>query len=145
MRREAAVKSVRLGAGFLLLSTLPLAAGDIGGIWIGQIPGRNNTFQDVAFQFNQNGAKLEGKLYGDFGSTRIVEGTVSAGGVSFVVVAREQAGNQINESRLRFTGCFQNGELELTRERESSTNAGNSGGVQMRNNAAQTFRLKRLL
>ena len=62
------------------------------------------------------------------------------------MLAQEQAGNQINDTRLRFTGTIKDGEIELTRERESSTNAGNGGGVQMRANATkQTFRLKRLL
>ena len=48
-------------------------------------------------------------------------------------------------TRTRFTGRIENGEIELTRERESSHNAGNSGVVEQRRNAPrQTFRLKRL-
>jgi hypothetical protein len=35
--------------------------------------------------------------------------------------------------------------MELTREREGATNAGNGGVVQFRGNTKQTFRLKRLL
>jgi hypothetical protein len=40
---------------------------------------------------------------------------------------------------------MRDGEIELTRDREASTNAGNAGDVQIRNNAKQMFRLKRLL
>jgi hypothetical protein len=128
-----------------LLLALPLVAADFTGIWVGQIPARNGEMQDIAFQFRQTGSKLAGKLYGDYQSSPIVEGTVAGGLVTFVVSGAEQAGNQINETRTRFTGRIENGEIELTRERESSHNAGNSGVVEQRRNAPrQTFRLKRL-
>jgi hypothetical protein len=119
---------------------------DFSGIWVGRIPvGRNGDLQDIAFKLTQTGATLAGKQYGDYRSMPIVEGRVTGDEVTFVVLAQEQAGNQINESRVRFTGLFKDGELELTREREASTNAGNGGVVQMRNNAKLTFKLKRLL
>jgi hypothetical protein len=130
--------------GKFLLFSLSLGAADFTGIWVGQIAGRNGE-TDVAFQLTHKGAALGGKLYGEYQSTSITTGTVSGDLVTFVVVAQEQAGNQINETRLRFTGKMINGEIELTRERESSTNAGNGGGVQMRFNGKQTFRLKKLL
>ncbi|MGH9660035.1 MAG: hypothetical protein ACRD96_15915 [Bryobacteraceae bacterium] len=122
-----------------------ILAADVSGIWVGQIPGRNNELLDVAFQFTQKGTALTGKLYGDYGSTPITEGRIAGEEISFLVVAPEQAGNQINTTRLRFTGALKAGEIELTRERESSTNAGNAGGVQFRANTKQTFRLKRLI
>ena len=125
-----------------LAASLPAA--DLSGIWVGQYPGRNNEPIDIAFQFQHKGEVLSGKLYGDFKSMRIVEGKVTGDEVNFVVLAEEQAGNQINETRMRFTGTFKDGELELTRERETSRNAGNGGAVQSRNNTKQTFRLKRL-
>ena len=129
-----------------LLTCMTMVAADLSGIWVGQIPGRNGQFTDVAFEFTQAGTKLSGKLYGDYKSSPIVEGIVSGELVTFVVLASEQAGNQINDSRLRFTGRMQSGEVELTRERESVTNAGNKGGAQTRNGLGQsaTFRLKRL-
>jgi hypothetical protein len=129
---------------FLLAATL--AGADLSGIWVGQIPGRNGDLLDIAFKFTQDGANLSGKLYGDYGSSPIVKGSVDGDQILFVVVTPEQAGNQINSSRLRFTGHIQGAELELTRERESSTNAGNGGAVESRKgNPKQTFRLKRLL
>jgi hypothetical protein len=128
----------------LLFATTAIAA-DLSGIWIGKISSRNGELQDVSFQFVQKGGKLTGKLYGDYKSSRIVEGTVDEYGINFVVITEEQAGNQINETRLRFTGCMKSGELELTRERERSVNAGNSGGAQVREGPKQTLWLKKLL
>jgi len=129
----------------LLMVAAPLVAADLSGIWVGRIAGRNGDLQDIAFQLRQNGSKIEGKLYGDYQSSPIVEGTVAGLLVTFVVSGSEQAGNQINETLTRFTGKFENGEIELLRERERSNNAGNKGAVeQRRNTPRQTFKLKRL-
>src|SRR5713226_4466678 len=117
-----------------LLCAWTLSAADLTGIWIGQIPGRNGEMQDVAFKFTQTGTTLGGKLYGDYQSAPITEGKISGDQITFVVVAPEQAGNQINVTRLRFTGSIKACEMELTRERERSTNAGNGGGVQFKGN-----------
>jgi hypothetical protein len=133
----------------VLLSVLLCASGalaaDISGIWVGNVPGRNGEPLDIAFKFTTSGTAVGGKLYGDYQSTVISEGKISGDEISFIVVTPEQAGNQINESRLRFKGTVKNGEMELTRDRESSTNAGNGGGVQIKNNAPQVVHLKRLL
>ena len=128
------------------LAPLLFAAADLTGIWVGRIPARNGEMQDIAFQFRQTGTKLAGKLYGDYQSSPIVQGTVAEAAVTFVVSGSEQAGNQINETRTRFTGrMYESGEIELTRERESGHNAGNSGAAEQRpNSPRQTFRLKRL-
>lgn len=123
-----------------------LLGADLSGIWVGQIPTRNNQTQEIAFQFSHKGEALGGKLYGDYQSTRITEGKVSGDQIEFLLVTAEQAGNQINEMRLRFTGTISaTGEMELTREREGARNAGNGGAVQLRGDAKQTFKLKRLL
>jgi hypothetical protein len=119
---------------------------DFNGIWVGQVPvGRNGDLQDIAFKLVHTGTTLSGKLYGDYRSMPVIEGRVTGEEIVFVVAAQEQAGNQINDTRLRFTGVLKGGELEVTRERESSTNAGNGGGVQIRNNSKLTFKLKKLL
>jgi len=55
----------------------------------------------------------------------------------------EQAGNEINDTRIRYTGSFVNGQLELVREREASTRAGSGGGVKL-NESKQRLVLKRL-
>jgi len=120
---------------------------DVSGIWLGQVKARNAE-QDIAFQFVQKGTMLGGKLYGDYGSSPIVEGKISGDQVTFLVVTREQAGNEVNESRVRFSGCLNGGEMELTRERESSTGAASGASVEIRNRPdrpPQTLRLRRLL
>ncbi|MEJ7609272.1 MAG: hypothetical protein WKF37_24125 [Bryobacteraceae bacterium] len=124
---------------------LTLTGTDLSGTWVGQIARGNGEFQDVAFRFTQSGSKLTGKLYGDFGSNPISEARVSGELLTFVVITAEQSGNQINDTRLRFAGRGHNGEIELVRERETATIAGNGGDVSLGNKAKQIFRLKRLL
>jgi len=119
-------------------------AADLSGIWMGQMEVRNGQKVDVAFQLKQQGTQLRGKLYGDYESSPIVSGIVAGKLVTFVVEAQEQAGNQINQTRLRFTGSLDGDELELVREREGSRNAGNKGGAAARE-GKQRFRARRLL
>jgi hypothetical protein len=127
-----------------MVSVLSLPAADISGFWLGSLTGgRRNQVQDFTFQFIQKGTNLTGKLYVDYGSTPILKGTVDGDRISFQVVAREQAGNEINRSVLRFTGALKDGEIEITREREEIRAAGNSGAAFARP-GTQTFRLKRL-
>ena len=121
-----------------------LIAADFTGIWVGQIERPNAAPVDVAFRFTQQGAVLRGKLYDDYKSPPLAEGKVNGDAIAFVLVVAEQAGNQINETGYRYTGVLKDGALELTRERESSRNAGNGGAVQVKNNVKQTFRVKRL-
>jgi len=133
-----------------LLLGLVAAAGawcaDLTGIWTASIPGRNpGDVIDVAFKFTQSGVALTGKMYGDYGSFAISEGKAEDGRVSFILVTRDQAGNEINITRSRYEGKLVDGALELTRTRESSTRSGSGAGVQFRGNASQTFRLTRLL
>ena len=128
----------------LVISVLILRAADISGIWLGSVTGgRRNQVQDFAFQFIQKGTTLTGKLYLDYGSTPILKGTIDGDQIAFQVVAREQAGNEINQAVLRFTGTIKDGEIEITREREEIRAAGNSGAAFARP-GTQTFRLKRL-
>lgn len=123
---------------------LALLAADFSGIWVGQIERPAATPVDVAFRFTQQGAVLNGKLYDDYKSPAILEGKAAGDTIAFVLVVAEQAGNQINETRYRYSGLLKDGALELTRERESSRNAGNGGAVQLKNNVKQVFRVKRL-
>jgi hypothetical protein len=134
---------MKLAALLLVGASAALGQG-LNGIWTGAFPGRENQPQDIAFQFKQSGAALTGKLYGEFQSAPILDGKVTGTDVVFVVVAQEQTGNQISETRMRFTGTLRGGELELTRSREGMTNAGNAGSFQVRNDTKLTFRLKPL-
>ena len=128
---------------FLLASAL--GAADISGIWVGTIPGRNGEPLDISFQFKQAGGVLNGKLYGDYRSTAISEGKIEDDQVSFLVMAQEQAGNEILTTQLKFSGALKDGELELTRERVSAVTAGSGTKMVLRNNNPVLFRLKRLL
>ncbi len=129
----------------MIVLALAIAA-DLNGIWVGQVPARNNDKLDIAFQLKQTGAVLTGKLYGDYRSTQILEGRIDGDTVTFIVLAEEQAGNQINDSRLKFTGVMKDGEMELTRRRESSTTAGSGAAAPSRNaDPGVTFRLKKLI
>jgi len=120
--------------------------GDFSGIWAGQIASTRAGIdpQEVAIQIVQTGAKISGKLYGDYASSPIIEGTISGNLITFVVKAAEQSGNEINDTRIRFTGSLQGGELELTRERESATRAGSGAGAAIRPGSKQTFKLRKL-
>jgi hypothetical protein len=132
-----------LTIGFLV-SVLILHAADVSGIWLGSVTGgRRNQIQDFAFQFIQKGTTLTGKLYLDYGSTPILKGAIEGDQISFQVMAREQAGNEINQAVFRFTGTLKDGEIEITREREEIRAAGNSGAA-FAKPGTQTFRLKRL-
>jgi hypothetical protein len=127
-----------------------LAAADLSGIWMGQIPGRRGN-ADISFQLVQQGAQLGGKLYETIGSSPFTEGSVEGNQLYFVVVAREQAGNQVNLVTYRYEGTVIDGELELTRERTKAVDAvsGSEFPVNERpqenQQAPPKFRLKRLL
>jgi hypothetical protein len=122
-----------------------LLAADLTGFWTGVIQRENAEPVDVAFQFTHQGPALTGKLYDDFRSPAVLEGKVDGGTISFLVILPEQAGNEFNQTRYRFTGkVVDDGVIELTRERESSTRAGSKGSAENRRNAKLTFRVKRL-
>jgi hypothetical protein len=132
----------------LFLVASSLFGADLSGIWVGQLERPNRDPIDMSFQFKQTGSKLEGKLYGDYGSEQIIEGTIEGDKVRFVVIAQEQAGNQINEVKLTFEGVFKDGLLEMTRERGPSRNAANAGDSAIKrtmNTPKAPFKLKRLL
>ena len=123
---------------------LPSLCADLTGIWTGLVPTRLGD-QDIAFHLTQKGNVITGKMYGDYGSTPIIDGKIAGKLVTFVLVVSEQSGNQINDTRIRFTGRLENGTLELVRDRESATIAGNSGGAFIRNNVKTPIKLKRLI
>lgn len=129
-----------------VLAALLLAA-DVSGIWVGQIPaGRAGAMIDIAFQLVQQGDQIRGKLYGDYRSGEIVEGKAEGGEIWFVVLSPEQAGNEINQARLRFAGCLDNDTLHLTRTREASVRAvSGSAAPQLRPQAPVEFMVKRLV
>jgi hypothetical protein len=137
-----------VAAGLTLVSGI--AAADLSGIWMGQIPGRRGV-SDISFQLAQDEAKLGGKLYEEYGSSPIVEGNIDGENFVFVVVAREQAGNQVNLVSYRYMGRVLDGELELTRERVGAVDAVSGANFVLRkrsddvDEAPPKILLKRLL
>ena len=145
------MRSIVVTLGALLLAQT-LSAADLSGIWMGQVPGRRGGGgTDISFQLLQDGARLAGKLYEDIGSSPFLEGGVEGDQIHFVVVAREQAGNQVNLVTYRYEGKVIDGELELTRERTKAVDAvsGAEFPVNERRNddnrEPPKIRLKRLL
>jgi hypothetical protein len=129
----------------LLAGALGLSAADLTGVWTGQLPGRNNTFTDIAFKFVQSGTTISGKLYGDYQSYGIIEGKLEADHIEFVVITREQRGNEINDTRFKFVGTVkETGEMELTRERQSVSKVASGEAVTVRNDTKPVIKLKRL-
>ncbi|MBC7925696.1 MAG: hypothetical protein H7039_08570 [Bryobacteraceae bacterium] len=120
-------------------------ASDLTGVWVGVIQGRKGEPLDIAFRFAPgNTGALEGKLYGDYGSSLIQDVRIAGSLITFTITMEEQAGNEINTTRFRFSGRIGADEIELTRDRELSTTATNDGPAKVREEIKQTFRLKRL-
>ena len=100
-----------------IVCALSLSAADFSGTWIGQVAGRNGDLLDVALKLTQSGTTVTGKLYGDYQSDPISDVRISGDLITFIVTGAQQNGNEINQTRLRFSGKLLNGALELTRER----------------------------
>lgn len=132
----------------MLLPFALLLAADLNGIWNGYILNRQGDKIDVSLKLTQTGNLIGGKLYGDYKSSPVVEGIVIGETVNFVVLAEEQQGNQINQTRTRFEGQFVNdNELVVNRQRERSSAAGNSGNAATKAtpDPKVEIRLKRML
>src|ERR1700722_13364203 len=89
---------------WLLVCALPCAlpAGDLSGIWTGQLEDRNGDSQDLSFRFAQTGDTLSGKMYGDNESTPIADGKITGNQVTFSVT------NELNGqiSKFVYTGTI---------------------------------------
>jgi hypothetical protein len=106
---------MRLFAGGLLFH-LVLAAADVTGIWMGQVPGRGGEKQDVAFQFKQVKGSMTGVLFGDEFDLPIEDLVISGDKISFAVTTT----NYYDGRKIRFvySGTIGEKELQLTRERK---------------------------
>jgi hypothetical protein len=115
----------------LLVSAFVASGGDVTGIWTGQAPGRNGETEDVTFQFRQDGATLNGKLYAETGDIPISEGKVEGDRIRFSVVIRFSS----NATTFIYTGTVNGDEIRMTRERDRPGE---------KPSPAQTFTLKRM-
>ena len=77
----------------LLLCGSTVAAADISGKWLAQVPGPNHLLLEPTFTFKVDGAKLTGTMTYPLGDQvvrlELTEGKVDGDNVSFVVVNKE--------------------------------------------------------
>lgn len=123
----------------LSLAAALLPAAELSGIWTGLAPGRNDTKQDVAFQFKMTGQTLSGTLFGDEFDLPIEEASVTGEQFRFSVTTT----NYYSGSKLKFvySGTINGDSIELTRERvlKPGEKPPEHEGLK------QTFGLKRLI
>jgi hypothetical protein len=131
--------AVRLFAIGLLLSA-GLSAADLAGIWSGQVIGRGNEKQDVAFQFKPAKGSFAGVMFGDEFDIPMEDISVEGDRISFSVTTI----NYYDGRRIKFlySGTIHDGEIELTRQRTGAPPPG--ANANKAEPAKQTFTLKRL-
>jgi len=96
--------------------TLAMAAADVSGKWIAQVPGRDGQTNETTITLKAEGEKLTGTISGRQGDTAISEGKVSGDSVSFVVT-REIQGNTI---KMVYKGKVSGDEIKFTRTFEGA-------------------------
>ncbi len=126
-------------------SLFALSAVDIGGLWMGQVPGRFGKVEDLSFQFKVSGTMLSGKMFGDEFDLQIEEGLVEGDKLSFIVTSTNYYNRE--KIRTRYSGIILGDEIELIRERilSSAEKAARSSRPEAKADPApKPFRLKRL-
>ena len=110
--RTAVLTSMAL----LLLGASTVAAADISGKWLAQVPGPNHLLLEPTFTFKVDGAKLTGTMTYPLGDQvyrlDISEGKVGGDDVSFVVVGK--IGNA--ETKWVFKGKVEGNKIEFAME-----------------------------
>ncbi|MEP7342026.1 MAG: hypothetical protein ABI977_30120 [Acidobacteriota bacterium] len=91
--------------------TLAMAAADVSGKWVAQVPGRDGQTNETTINLKAEGEKLTGTISGRQGDTAISDGKVSGDTVSFVVT-REIQGNTI---KMVYKGKVSGDEISFTR------------------------------
>jgi hypothetical protein len=127
---------------FLMLSIIAVFiqsvafGADPGGIWIGQVAGRNGEKLDVAFQFKMSKNTFVGVMFGDEFDLPIEDLKVDGDKITFTVTnVNYYSGNRLT---LAYSGTVTGREMQLTRERRGELPAGE------RSNGKQSFTLKRI-
>jgi hypothetical protein len=91
--------------------SLALAAADVSGKWVAQVPGRNGNTNETTITLKADGGKLTGTISGRQGDTAISDGTVKGDDISFTVT-REFQGNTI---KMLYKGKVSGDEIKFTR------------------------------
>jgi hypothetical protein len=126
-----------LTSGLFFCAALPAA--DLTGIWTGQLVGRNDEKQDVAFQFKPGKGSYTGVMFGDEFDLPVQELTVASDRITFSITNI----NYYDGRRIKFvfSGTIGDKEMQLTRERVGAPSAAEAKKPQ---NAKQTFILKKV-
>ena len=109
---------------WLLLGAFTVAAADISGKWLAQVPGPNHLLLEPTFTFKVDGAKLTGTMTYPLGDQvfrpEITEGKVGGDDVSFTVVSK--FGNA--EIKWIFKGKVAGNKIEFTMELQGGPGGG---------------------
>lgn len=98
----------------MMLGALSLAAADVSGTWVAQVPGRDGNTMETTFNFKASGETLTGTMSNQYGDREISDGKVTGDDVSFNVHI-EFGGNQMT---LAFAGKVTGSEIKFKRERK---------------------------
>ena len=108
----------------LLVCGSTVAAADISGKWLAQVPGPNHLLLEPTFTFKVDGAKLTGTMTYPLGDQvyrlDITEGKVGGDDVSFVVVGK--IGNA--ETKWIFKGTAAGNRIEFAMEMQGGPGGG---------------------
>ncbi len=105
----------RLGLLALLASSLQAAG--VSGIWIGLLAEPDRDPQDLSFRFTETSGNVSGKMYGDNESTPLKDLKIEGDKITFTVTT--ELNGSVN--KFTFTGVIRENEMELRRERETSS------------------------
>ena len=104
---------------FALTASVPFASAQssLTGYWDMKVPNQDGTFRNTYFQFEQNGEKLTGKLFGRNIQGILIQGTVKDGAVHFETLPPVRAAgappNDIQYRAMVFEGKIEGDKIEL--------------------------------
>jgi hypothetical protein len=103
--------------GLLAFLVSSLHAAGVSGIWTGQLREPDRDPQDLSFRFTEVSGSISGKMYGDNESTHLKDLKIDGDKITFTVTT--ELNGQVN--KFTFTGVVREKEIELRRQRESSS------------------------
>ncbi len=98
------------------LCAVTVAAADVSGKWVAQVPGRGGDPMEVTFNLKAAGDKVTGTVSTQFGDQDISEGKVSGDDIAFATVL--EFGD--NKVKFSYKGKVAGNEMKLTREMQFS-------------------------
>lgn len=96
------------------LFAIAAIAGDVTGIWTGQLPGLFGEVDDISFRIVRNASGLSGKVYGNSESSAIHDVKLEGSVLTFVVVTEMNGGQR----KFVYNGVVEGNRMQMTRRRE---------------------------